>query len=290
MIQWVQRYSLLPEDMQTVVRTFRAAFPATSLWHTGAASFLLLGRIDPAAPLDLLRIKARYEANAGVRDDLARIGVPSWPGILGYFMLDADGVGRLASGTGLNTDDALPLEFRAPRALYVETGGQNLRRVRDARRADVPEVTADSRRELEQAEVRHAIAIVYVNRGLWEEALGQFQRAIELNPTFTAALLGASLAQIRLKRPKEALATVQRVLQREPANAEAMAQAGVADDTLNEHAQGVAFLERAVALQPQNAGYRDLLEQARRRTGSPQSSSDAKQASVDATPATPRRP
>jgi tetratricopeptide (TPR) repeat protein len=226
------------------------------------------------APLDLGRIKARYEANAGVRDDLARIGVPSWPGVLGYFMLDGDGVGRLAAGTGLNTDDTLPLEFRAPRALYMETGGENLRRVRGARQADVPEVTAEGRRELEQAGVRYGIAMVYANRSLWEEALGQFQRATELNPIHTQALLGVGLAQIRLERPKEALATVQKVLQREPANAEAMAQAGVAHGALDERAEAVAYLERAVALQPQNAGYVDLLEQARRRVGGPPGGSD----------------
>jgi spermidine synthase len=268
MIQWAQGYNLLPEDMQMVVRTFRAVFPATSLWHTGAASFLLLGRTDPS-PLDLVRIKARYEASAGVRDDLARIGVSSWPGILGYFMLDAGGVGRLAAGTGLNTDDRLPLEFRAPRALYVETGGLNLGRVRSARGSDVPEVTAGSRGELERAEARHAIALVYANRNLWEEALGQFQRAVELDPASTPALLGVSLAQIRLGQPREALATLQRVLQRERGNAEALAQAGVAHGALGEQAQASEYLERAVALQPRNQGYLDLLAQARARARAP---------------------
>ena len=280
MVQWVQGYNLLPEDMQMVVRTFRSVFPATSLWHTGAASYLLLGRTDPA-PLDLEQIKVTYAANASVREDLARIGVSSWPGILGYFMLDADDVGRLAAGTALNTDDGLPLEFRAPRALYVETGGLNLRRVRDVRRTDVPEVTGPSRRELEQVEVRDGIALVYANRNLWEEALGQFQRAIELSPNYTPALLGASLAKIRLEHPKEGLAMIQNVLQREPANAEAMAQAGVAYGALNEPAQARGFLERAVAAEPRNAGYRELLEQARARAGSPQPPSGTTQAGTE---------
>lgn len=279
MVQWVQGYNLLPEDMQMVVRTFRSVFPATSLWHTGAASYLLLGRTDPA-PLDLLRIKARYEANAGVRDDLGRIEVTSWFGILGYFVLDADGVGRLAAGAALNTDDGLPLEFHAPRALYVETGGLNLRRVRDVRRTDVPEVTALSRRELEQVEVRYGIALVYANRNLWEEALGQFRRAMELSPNYTPALLGASLAHIRLEQPREGLAMIQRVLQREPANAEALAQAGVAYSALNEPAQAIGFLERAVAAEPGNAGYRELLEQARARAGSAQTPSETKPAGI----------
>jgi spermidine synthase len=262
MIQWVQGYNLLPDDMQMVVRTFRAIFPATSLWHTGAASFLLLGQTEPG-PLDLVRIKARYDANAGVREDLARIGVRSWAGILGYFMLDADGVRRLAAAGELNNDDRLPLEFRAPRALYIETGGQNLERVRGARGADVPEVTAEGRRELEHADVRYSIGVVYASRNLWEEALAQFQKAVELSPDDTQALLGTSLAHIRLGQPKEALAMVQRVLRRDPANPEAMAQAGVAHGALNEHRQAVEFLERAVALAPRNGRYRDLLQEAR---------------------------
>jgi tetratricopeptide (TPR) repeat protein len=257
-----------------VVRTFRAVFPATSLWHTGGASYLLLGRTDPT-PLDLDRISARYDANADLRADLARIGVPSPLGILGHFMLDADGVGRLAAGTLLNTDDGLPLEFRAPRALYIETGGPNLHRVRDERRADVPAVTAESRQQLEHAETRYAIALVYANRALWAEALGQFRRAAELNPSYTPALLGMSLSHLRLEQPKEALAILEKVLEREPANAEAMAEAGAANTALGQYARAVAYLERAVALRPQNAGYRDLLGRARRAAASPQPRSAA---------------
>src|SRR5262249_6003186 len=32
MVQWIQAYNLLPEDLQMVVRTFRTVFPATSIW------------------------------------------------------------------------------------------------------------------------------------------------------------------------------------------------------------------------------------------------------------------
>src|SRR5262249_30883969 len=62
MLQWVQAYSLLPEDFQMIVKTFRTVFPETSVWHVVGGDYLLLGRVDPV-PLDLNLLKARYEAN-----------------------------------------------------------------------------------------------------------------------------------------------------------------------------------------------------------------------------------
>jgi spermidine synthase len=267
MAQWLQGYNLLPEDMQMVVRTFRSVFPATTVWKTATGDYLLIGRPEPT-PLDLGRLRARYESSAAVREDLAGIGIRSWAGILGFFMLDEEGAARLAAGGELNTDDRLPLEFRAPRGLFIGTGDSNLKLVRGARAGDLPNITAGSRALVDQPDVRYAIGRVYANRSLWPEALGQFLRASELRPTDTAALLGVSLARIRSDQPREALAVLSRVLEREPGNAEALAQAGVAYRALGEQASAVAHLERAVASEPGNAGYRDLLEQARRGTGS----------------------
>ena len=265
MVQWVQGYSLLPEDLQMVVRTFRTVFPATTLWHSSrAGDYVVVGRTEPV-PLDADRIRARYDANPAIREDLAGIGMQSWPAILGYFMLDAGDVERLAAGTEVNTDDRLPLEFRAPRGLYTDTTNRNLQVVRAARGADLPAMTAESRGQLNRADARYAIGLSFAARNLWEEALGQFQKALELDPAYTPARLRASEAYIRTDKPREAAAMAEKVLERDPSNAEAAAQVGVAYSVLNDHAEAVKFLERAAALQPQNAGYRRMLERARSR-------------------------
>ena len=169
MLQWVQGYDLFPEDFQMIVRTFRRVFPATSIWHAASGDFLLLGRTEPA-PFDLHRVAARYEASPGAQRDLRQIGIRGWAGVLAAFLLGDADAARYAAGTALNTDDRLPLEFSAPRALYVDTIDRTLERMRSFQRADLPEVTPASRAELERPEVRQWIGAAHLARGNEAEA------------------------------------------------------------------------------------------------------------------------
>ena len=164
MIQWVHSYNLLAENFQMIVKTFRTAFPATSIWQPGSGDFLLVGRTGPL-PIDLDVLKARYEASPPIRNDLARIGVRGWSGPLGYFLLAETEAARFADGAALNTDDRLSLEFSAPRALYLDTTfdtGQQLARFRVS---DLPEVTPASSSELQRPEVRAWIGLALLGRG-----------------------------------------------------------------------------------------------------------------------------
>jgi hypothetical protein len=98
------------------------------------------------------------------------IGVRAWPGILGFFMLNDADTARFAQGGGLNTDDKLPLEFSAPRALYLNTGETNWRLVDQFRQASLPEVTASSRPALEHADARSWIGRVDLTRLAYDDA------------------------------------------------------------------------------------------------------------------------
>jgi spermidine synthase len=153
MLQWIHAYNLLPQDLRMVVATFRAVFPATSVWQVSPGDFLLLGRTE-ASPIDLDLVKARYAASPAVRQDLERIGMRGWAGLLGYFVLGDLDVARYAQGAPVNTDDRLALEFSAPRALYLETHADNARQLRGFATSRLPEVTPGSARELDGAEVR----------------------------------------------------------------------------------------------------------------------------------------
>src|SRR5262249_10854698 len=120
MVQWLQAYHLAPPDFQMVVKSLRTAFPATSVWHVATTDYLLIGRAAPS-PIDLERLRSRIASNEGVRRDLERIDIREWPGVLGQFMLGEADAARYAEAAGINTDDGLPLEFSAPRALYLDT-------------------------------------------------------------------------------------------------------------------------------------------------------------------------
>jgi spermidine synthase len=262
MLQWLQGYNLDPADLRMVVRTFRTAFPATSIWNTTRGDFLLLGRAEPT-PLDLNQLKARYQMNPGLAPELRQLGIQGWSGGLGYFMLGEEDAARFSAGAGLNTDDRLPLEFSAPRALYVSTTEANWRLLRSFKVAELPNVTPDSRGELERAEVRYGIGMAYLSRNAAEDALPHFERALQLDPAHAPSMLGSSTAHLGLDRPSESLKLAERAVAREPQNAKAYFLAGLASGRLNAPTRAAAFLEQAFRLDPANAQVRRELDRAR---------------------------
>src|SRR5262249_37868522 len=152
------------------------------------------------------------ESNPALRQDLQLIGVDDWIGVLGYFMLGDAEARRYASNAQLNTDDRLPLEFSAPRALYLDTVTTNWRTMKRVKVGELPDVVPDGQKYLETAPARSAIASVYLTRGVVSEALIHFQRARRLDPGYVPALLGEAQAFFRLGRHTEALTLAQQAL------------------------------------------------------------------------------
>jgi spermidine synthase len=255
MLQWVQGYNLLPDDLRMVVKTFRNVFPATSIWNTTPGDFLLLGQMEPT-PLDLKLVEGRFSR---VRPDRLALGFQDWPGVLGYFMLGEQDTRRFSEAARLNTDDRLPLEFSAPRALYLDTVMGNQRLVRSFKVAEFPDLTSASRDALDRPDVRYWIGANYLSRGMLEDALSQFQQALQLDPEHAESLLGATRVHLRLRRPAEALGLARRVIAREPLNADAFYLAGLASRALNANTEAAAFFERAANLEPQNDQFRRAL-------------------------------
>ncbi len=152
MVQWAHGYGLAPEDLRMIARTFGTAFPAATLWGPTEADYLLVGSLAPQM-LDLAAIGARVASAPAVRRDLEGIGRGAPVTLLADFLLGEEDLSRYAATGGLNTDDRLPLEFSAPRALYLDTGEANWRLVHQFRQASLPEVTASSRPALDHADV-----------------------------------------------------------------------------------------------------------------------------------------
>jgi spermidine synthase len=266
MLQWIQGYNLYQEDFRMVVNTFRSVFPSVNVWNTIRGDYLLIGRMEPA-PIDLTLLKTRYQTNPGVWRDLDRLGVKSWAGVLGYFMLGEADAARLSQGAGLNTDDRLPLEFSAPRAMYLDTADSNWEMVRSFKVAEFPDVTPDSRPELDQVDTRYGIGVSYLRRTAWRDALHHFKQALRLDPGHRASLLGAGTAALRVNRPSEALEFANRILALEPRNANGYYLAGLAAEAMSQRQQASAFLGQAVALQPQNGEFQTALRRNLERDG-----------------------
>ena len=261
MLQWLQAYGLAADDFRMVVRTFRSAFPATTVWTMGNGDFLLLGAADPVA-VDLRRIKGFDRTSPGAARDLARLGLGDWAGVLGFYVLSEEETERFAGTGSLNTDDRLALEFSAPRALYLDTGPSNLRLLQDYRKGGLPRMTPESRPELETAETQYWIAKGAQRRRAAADALGYFRRVLELDPGHTPSMIEASAIHLGRGEGLEALRLARMAAEREPRNPAPLVLAALASFRMNARAQALELLQRASALDPQNSRIRRLLTQA----------------------------
>ncbi len=261
MAQWVQLYDLPPDDLRMIVRSFRTAFPATTVWYGSLGDVILLGRTDET-PLDLEQLRHQVESQPPVAADLARIGIEHWAELLAYFAMGPPQAARYSEGGGLNTDDLLPLEFSAPRGLYLDTGPVNLSGLRRAAGGQPPQVTPASLPLLGSAKVQYMVARGYVDRRADADALSWFEGALAVEPEHVPALVGASLASYRLHRFAAARDFGRRALAKDGDNAEALYATALALLGFQQAREAAVLLRRALTVDPENRLYPKALSRA----------------------------
>src|SRR5262249_45600794 len=143
-----------------------------------------------------------------------------------------------------------PLEFSAPRALYLDTLRSNERLIQSFKVEELPEVTPETRPELDRAEARYWVGRVYLRRDAAPDALIQLQHSARLDPSYLPTTLWEGVVYLRLRRAPEALARAQKVLEREPKNVDALVMAGLASGARGQFDEAVTFLERASKIDP----------------------------------------
>ena len=112
--QWLPIYELTPEDLKSVVLTFRQHFKHTMLWLTHYDAELI-GSNTPII-IDEVGLSKRISEPA-ISDDLNRVMMGSATDLLSYFMMGTEGMKGFSQGGIINTDDNLYLEYSAPSSI-----------------------------------------------------------------------------------------------------------------------------------------------------------------------------
>jgi spermidine synthase len=108
--QWIQLYELWPQDVQTMLRSFMAVFPAVQMYRVGFDAILIGANSEIKVPVRQLLERG----TAQVRADLHRVGVDSPEELLAHFWIGGDELRRAVPPGPLNTDDNMRIEFAAP--------------------------------------------------------------------------------------------------------------------------------------------------------------------------------
>jgi spermidine synthase len=125
--QWVQLYSLHPDNLRTIVRTFMTVFPHCYLISTQPnIDMLLLGSKQPFTP-DFEQARHRME-EPKIRADLAdqRVNVRSIYDLAARIRMGPDELASLAGSGPLHTDDLPIIAYKAPQDLYRRTEESNV--------------------------------------------------------------------------------------------------------------------------------------------------------------------
>jgi spermidine synthase len=259
MVQWVDGYTIRPEDLKMIVKTFRTAFPATTVWHAhGVADFILLGSAD-IQPFDLGRVQAAWDASPELREDFARMGFRTPWAFLADFLLTEIETARLSLGADLNDDDRLPLEFSAPKSLYRDTAMTNYRMVRAFRAAELPPLAGRGARHMDTPGARYDLGMAYLAKDLPAEAAVQLERAVAHDPAHVPSLIALGRALQRLDQPMRGIETLQTAARLDPRSAEAQAALARAWQAQRLTDRAIEAATVAVRLAPDDAGNRVLL-------------------------------
>src|SRR5262245_36879131 len=221
--QWAHTYDISAEDLRSIVRTFASGFPQGTMWLVGDGDLLLLGTNEESkgsaidARLAALAAECRKGATPAL---LSTIGIDPDAAAFNLLSLFAGGprdLVRYAGDARLQTDDAMALEYSAPRGIYGRTTVDNaaiLRRVADSVPPPVRLATEG------------AGDAAWTSRGtmlLKADAFGPaydaFLKAATLNSRNVAALEGLSDAAAGARREKDEEAWLTARSAREPANA-----------------------------------------------------------------------
>ncbi len=246
--QWLQIYEMSPDDLKTLVATFRAAFPYVYVFRGAEGDLMLLGSKSERR-LDLAAMSAHFN-DPKIGADHKRINTTLPSDLISRLYLGPEEVNRFASNAPLNTDDNALIEFNAPRrvGLDEETVQRNVAALLD-------EAAAPSR---------------YIKGGgdeagfLLESALGAIKRndtaraeqlvnySLELSQTARARSV---LGELRFARNDEtgAIEAWQQALAINPAHYYTLINLGKLYLTKQDLARASSYLDKAIAAEPDSA-------------------------------------
>lgn len=175
LVQWVQLYSIFPQDLKMVLGTLARQFPQVSVWRGTLGDALLLAQSEAGA-LSLDRLRGLWPDHS-LHEDYTAIGLLRPEGLIAMYLLDDADTRRLTAGASINTDDLTRLEYRAPRALLDGAAlGENMQMfVRQCSKVPPVSIPVPDPKVALAAGAETLLALQdWPRAGVFLEALGQY--------------------------------------------------------------------------------------------------------------------
>ncbi|KAG7673794.1 hypothetical protein Ndes2526B_g02735 [Nannochloris sp. 'desiccata'] len=138
---------------------------------------------------------------------------------------------------------------QAAKRREADSSAEVLRRIQVDSKAKAKAVQV---RDLTPAEAAKEEGNTAFKKGLWEEAIQYYTKAIHLDTLMIAAWNNRAMALLKLQRWEEALADSLAVLGRQPSNVKALLRAAAAEMELEKKDEAKRHLESALLVEPSN--------------------------------------
>ena len=243
-VQWVQSYSLAPDDLRMVIGTLVPHFPNVTLWRGEGPDLLLLGRTNNSS-IQFDRLRSVWK-NQGLRDDFEALDVHAPEGLIAYYLLASSAVQRLAEASALNTDDRTLLEYHAPQTLLA-TGLSETNQALIARFRTAPLPT-----DLDPSEAQSALEAGSMTAlDLKDVATaGMFVKAIETAPKSASGYIAEGRLALTNEDLLSAKASLEEALRLEPDSPEAMHWLAVVEHKKGEDSEARSVVAQILKTHP----------------------------------------
>jgi spermidine synthase len=277
-VQWMQAYSLYPDDLRMLFATFLSEFHGATLWHGDAPDMILMAPSSSSA--EILRQAQIHYGMPRLHDDYERLGMEEAAGLFGFYLLDDAGLRKFSSGAQINTDDQTLLEYHAPRSLLVRgLEDQNREAVLFEQKNPLPgdfppdmrdlALTASAATSVNQEDadgadrfllamgnhpVTAGIDIIRgraaLARSNFQTAFRAFDAALALEPDSLEAAWGLAEADRHFGNNEKARAALGRILARDPGNLRALGSLVKLDVDFSRWAEAENLQRALIAVNP----------------------------------------
>jgi len=114
---WFHTYEQSDESVGLILRTVAAVFPHVMLFaDNDLGNLIAVTSMSPIEP-NFAKMERRYQT-PGVKQDLARLGIPNLTGFLSHHRLSQSQFAALRGSGPVNTVEHQQLEYMAPRSFF----------------------------------------------------------------------------------------------------------------------------------------------------------------------------
>jgi len=251
MCQWVPLHRLPEEHYKMIIRTFKAAFPHTTLWYKYTPDFSILIGTPERLRIDFPDFKKRMEKES-VKADLEAVNMADPLALLDSFMMDEDTIDQYVGDGRLHTDKRPRMEFFGPQA--SGTTYPNLLGMSKFRKSVLPflsNIGEDIKDELQQyfRATQYTIAgqLFYV-KGEFENSIRQYRMASSMNPQDSNVKWLADHVQKLIDA--EDIEEYKQIVKFQPNSATAHAGLGLLYQRHDMIDEAIAEMETAIQLDP----------------------------------------